>query len=108
MYIPYVCVVCMVYTYMYVYIYNIYYIYVPKYSLFSLYYATCMHVFGADYLALNSQLIFLPPGEDHLFHFQLPSVAYNSLWRVEAQGLSPIPFGILLVSSLFGHVNETL
>ena len=82
-------------------------LYVPKYSLFSLYYATCMHVFGADYLALDSQLMFLPPWEDHFSHSQLPSVAYNSLW-VEAQGLPPIHFGVLLVSFLFSHVNETL
>lgn len=77
---------------MYVYIY---YIYILKYNQFSLYNVTCMHVLGADYLALGIQLgKNTSPTPNCL---QLPIILYDGL---RLHGLHPISFGILLVSSL--------
>jgi hypothetical protein len=70
------------------------YIYTPKYNLLSSYTVSCMHVFRADHLSPDNQLV-CSSWEGHLSGSQFYSIVYNSLCKAEGScGLFPVQFDV--------------
>lgn len=71
--------------------------YIPKCNLFGSYNATCLHVFRADHLALDSQLVCSSLGREGVL--VLPAFpAFTGQRQRSPQGLDPAPSNSLLLA----------